>query len=225
MLVPGEQFYSPSVWADYAPGEEANYTNYGMIILEHIIEKITNKKFHDYCNENIFKPLEMDNTSFYFKDFNRNQLAFPYQKFAGIFLKIPLIDQPYGVGGLKTSSEDLSHYLTAHLNCGKYNGIKILNESTIKIMHSIQYPNSSLCKGNQRYGLGWVHWMPLSEDEFEYEGHAGNAFGGTAWMMMNKTERIGIIIFTNTFIFFSKDRVASAIDEIMNDIFKRAEGY
>ena len=46
------------------PGKTFDYTNSNYIILGYIIEKVSGKKYEDYVNENIIKPLKMDNTGF-----------------------------------------------------------------------------------------------------------------------------------------------------------------
>lgn len=46
------------------PGKTFDFTNTNYILLGYIIEKVSGKKYEDYVNENILKPLKMDNTGF-----------------------------------------------------------------------------------------------------------------------------------------------------------------
>ncbi|MDJ0645725.1 MAG: serine hydrolase [Flavobacteriaceae bacterium] len=47
---------------NFNPGEHMRYSNAGYIVLGLIIEKITGKRYHDYVEENIFKPSGMTKT-------------------------------------------------------------------------------------------------------------------------------------------------------------------
>ncbi|MBK9271083.1 MAG: serine hydrolase [Saprospiraceae bacterium] len=48
----------------FAPGTKWEYSNSGYFLLGYIIEKISGKKYAEYLDENIFKPLGMANTHF-----------------------------------------------------------------------------------------------------------------------------------------------------------------
>jgi CubicO group peptidase (beta-lactamase class C family) len=48
----------------YAPGEKYLYSNTGYFLLGAIIEEISNKTYEEFIRENIFKPLEMNNTDY-----------------------------------------------------------------------------------------------------------------------------------------------------------------
>ena len=48
----------------FKPGERFLYSNTGYFLLAQIISRVTNKSFRELTDENIFKPLEMNNTLF-----------------------------------------------------------------------------------------------------------------------------------------------------------------
>lgn len=199
-VVPGGKLYKDSVWLDTAPGEKASYSNIQYIILEHLIERLTEQDFEEYCRENIFEPLHMCNTSFHYSNHKKEQLAPPYFNFLGFNLRFPHYD--FGVtggGGLRSSVEDLSHLLTAHMNGGVWNGTRILNETTIEMMHTKQYPNS-LDEGYDNYhGLAWE----IFSEEWQgmiLEGHSGIILGGSGVMYMNQTSNFGVIVLLNKLV-------------------------
>jgi CubicO group peptidase (beta-lactamase class C family) len=222
ILVPGNKYYRDLVWTDTPPGDNVYYTGYGAMLLEHIIETLANKSFSEYCQEKIFNPLGMFNTSFYFSDFNIDQLAIPYQKFLGIYFRLPFIDSPYGVGGMKTSVEDLSHFFIAQMNGGVYRDVRILKESSVIQMHTIQYPDSYY--HNNRFGLGWTIWN-RSLVCMKFEGHSGIAVGGGSTMQMNSSENIGIIFFSNSYLVISNDKILSAFWDISSELIRKAKEY
>jgi CubicO group peptidase (beta-lactamase class C family) len=49
---------------NFPPGEEFLYSNSGYFLLAQIVSRVTKTSFRNWCEENIFKPLEMNNTHF-----------------------------------------------------------------------------------------------------------------------------------------------------------------
>jgi len=187
-------FSDPRNWFDYAPGKGVCYSMGGPTIIGMIIENITNQSYKDYCKEHIFTPLEMYNTSFYFSDFDENNLAHPYLWTGGKLL--PYLQYPFielysielPVGGLKSTISDFSHYLIMHTNKGVYNGVRILKESSVEEMHRYQYPEYP--DGNALHGLGWY-------GNESYSGHSGTAIGGFAFLKIRHYDNAGVIYFIN----------------------------
>jgi len=190
VLVPGGRYYNQKVWSNYPPGEEANYSNVGFILLGYLLEKLTNQSFEKYCQDNILTPLNMMNTSFHPDNLVKDRLAIPYVRLTKLYIPLRHYDFNYvtAAGGVRSTLEDLSYFLIAHMNGGEYNGVRILEEETVELMHTIQYPNS-------RFGLGWIIQSNGQDDT--HEGHTGGAPGGAAMMMMSASENTGIIFFIN----------------------------
>lgn len=194
-LVPGGGMYRADVWTDNKPGDVFNYSNTGYLILEYLVEQISEKSFDNYCKDNIFTPLGMKNSSFYYRDIKRMQRAVPYQLRGNFHLRLPFYDVPKsGAGGLLTSIEDLSHFLIAHMNNGTYNGVRILDNSTVELMHTIycENPNSGVL--NFSYGFGW---MFFNINGTIYQGHDGDTPGFTARMIYCEKNKTGILFLFN----------------------------
>lgn len=75
------------------------------------------------------------------------------------------------------------------MNEGIYQSIRILEEETIELMHTIQ-PDNSL-----QYGLAWMDY-PISL-KYSAMGHGGDIMGVDTWMLYMPSEDIGIIYFAN----------------------------
>ena len=193
LIVPNGSLFINSVWTNFAPGSKSNYSSINFILLEHLVEVLSKQKFSNYCKENIFAPLKMENTSFHLKDFKRNQLAVPYINIGPIYFRLPFTEGLYGMGGLRTSIEDFSHYVIAHMNGGVWGGIRILNTSTVEMMHIIQYPNSS--NGETKYGLGWFIWPRFKG--ITPHGHAGDGIAWTSTMQINSSNDWAVMFFMN----------------------------
>jgi len=196
-------WYYRNFWnKDYAPGEEACYSNTGFLIIGYIVEKVSGKTIEEYCQKNIFKPLEMYNTSFHPDNLNEKQFATPYIKPKRVY--IPILDYDTmgfaPIGGVRSSINDLSHFLIAHLNNGVYKQTRILKNSTIQLMHNCIYKGCKIISPlNRMYGLGW--W---GKNQFgrTIQGHGGMMPGASAYMMINESDSIGYIIMANQFDIF-----------------------
>jgi CubicO group peptidase (beta-lactamase class C family) len=196
VLTPDSELYNENAWLDdVMPGTSTYYSCYDYIVLEHLVEVITNQSFECYCQENVLLPLKMHNTSFFWKDLSDRKIAIPYEFFLGRFFRIPAIDLLSGVGGLKSNVEDLSHYLIAHMNYGIWKNARILNETTTRVMRDILGVNY---RGSYGYGLGWQERHVIIFN-MSMGGHQGVAPGGFAWMFMNSSRDIGIIMFFNKY--------------------------
>ena len=111
-----------------------------------------------------------------------------------MYYRLPQYNVPYkGAGSLRSSVGDLSHLLIAHMNNGTYKNIRILNNSTISLMHNF----SSKCRGPgadyySGYGFGWLIYNVSN-----MSGHDGDTFGGHGKMKWNQTNDLGLIYFWN----------------------------
>lgn len=193
-LVEGGKFYKPNVWNDYRPGEGVCYTVQGTEILGLLVEQITGQSYPDYCQEHIFKPLKMYNTSFYFSDYNKEQLVRLYTWVAAFYFPLYYIKPTYFAGGaLKSTISDFSHFLIMHTSGGTYDGVRILSEEAVEEMHSAQYPGYY----DDEIYLHGFGWYQTTSDNETYGGHGGNYQGARAEMIMRYSDRVGILYFWN----------------------------
>ncbi|MCX6667451.1 MAG: serine hydrolase [Euryarchaeota archaeon] len=168
-LTPNGSAYSPTIWSKDKPGEKYYYANVGYSLIGYLVEILSGQNFNDYCKEHIFTPLHMYNTSFRLRDQNISNIAVPYEFKNGKYRPHP----QYGMyvihpaASMRTSVEDYSHFIIAHMNGGVWNGTRILNESTVELMHKAHFsPND---KNN--YGLGWqITIKPFGKIEISHSG-------------------------------------------------------
>ncbi|MCK4365038.1 MAG: serine hydrolase [Thermoplasmatales archaeon] len=226
-FLPGGSFYSSKVWNDYAPGEDVCYSTQNNEILSYALQQITNQSYADYCQENIFEPLQMYNTSFYFSDYDKDELAGLYLWVRGVYLPMPYLEPTYhAAGGVKTTISDFSHFLIMHTSGGIYDGVRILSEESVEEMHSAQYPDS-LDEGHN-HGFGW--YFKEYDDGEIYGGHGGRHHGAGAELRMRYSDKVGILFFWNQFAFFRSiilknplPEESEARREIMKALFEKAD--
>jgi len=204
-LIPGAKHYRESYWRDYEPGENIGYSNMGFIIASILIEEISGKSFEQYCQDNIFQPLAMTNTSFQPGNLDKDKFAIPTFPFFGFYIPMFHYDTKCvsPCGGLRTNIEDLSHFLMVHMHNGTWNNVSILNTSTVELMHSVQYPNASqpFYQGYIQHGLGWSN---IEIEGEEWEGYNGGAVGYVCNMVIHKSDGIAVILLSNGHFFRKK---------------------
>ena len=155
---------------DFDPGEEWRYNNSGYILLGDIIEKVSGKSYEDFVEQNIFKPLGMDNSYYGHKNEIIKNRASGYQTRDGFvnasYLSMSL---PYAAGSLMSTVEDL------------YKWQKGLNSNALIKKETLQkaFQNTKLNNGKPTYyGYGWsineINGSPSLE-------HGGGIFGYTSY--------------------------------------------
>jgi len=210
--------YRPQVWNNYAPGKDMHYANIGYALLGFLVEIISGQSFEEYCQEHIFEPLEMDDTSFMITHLNASKIAIPYEYIFPEYypyIHYNIIDYP--AGGLRTNVDDLSHFLIAHMNDGIYDTNQILSPQSIEKMQTIQWESNTY---NFQYGLGYQIWKNLSGAKM---GHTGGLYGVATKMIFMESSEIGIIMFTNSEVSTQLDRFIFSIVELM--LFLKAKEF
>jgi len=192
-LTPNGSAYSPDTWSEDRPGQKYYYANVGFSLLGYLVEILSGQNFNEYCKEHIFTPLQMYNTSFRLKDLNISNIAVPYDYNKGTYFAHP----NYGMYvihpacSLRTSVEDYSHFLIAHMNGGVWNNVSILNESTVEMMHIAHFSPED----KYNYGYGWEVKNPLFGKN--YYGHSGGWPGVHNQVTVKPNKNMSVIIFSN----------------------------
>ncbi|MEO1030588.1 MAG: serine hydrolase domain-containing protein [Bacteroidota bacterium] len=190
LLTDGE-LYNPVIWKDFAPGSGQHISsNAGMCLMAHMVEVVTGMDYRDYTEDNIFIPLGMENTKFRMSEpgsYDDNLLSDNFNG-AGALLPAYFDLQMYPSGLLRTSVDEWSNFLVAILNNGELNGTRILEESSVNEMVTIDYPNANLAFGA---GVGLV-WRQVGD----WTGHTGGGFI-TASADINLNTKKGAVILCN----------------------------
>jgi Beta-lactamase class C and other penicillin binding proteins len=98
------------------PGTEFSYSNLGIDVAARIVEIVSKKKFDLLIRSKLFVPLQMRQTSFSTLDGSAINPS---------------------SGAISTAS-DYMHFLQMLLNNGKYNGVQVLSEESVKQMRLVE---------------------------------------------------------------------------------------
>ena len=132
----------------FPPGVTPAYSNYGAALAGYIVERVSGRPFNDYVVENIFKPLGMSRSTFAqpLPDQLNPLMSKGYKKGAGKAQKFEIIEEA-PAGALAATAADLSHFMIAHLQNGKFENAQILRPETANQMHSRQFSLSPALNG------------------------------------------------------------------------------
>jgi hypothetical protein len=108
--------------------------------------------FEDYVEQNIYKPLGMEHSSF--REPLPPQLlgdvstGYRYQN--GVFKSedFELLNGDYPAGSMSTTATDIARFMIAHLQNGEYEGNRILGEDAAKTMHTRLFSHDPRIGGN-----------------------------------------------------------------------------
>lgn len=191
------------------PSLQYEYSNLGFGLLGHIITRVSGLPFQEYITKDILHPLEMTSTFWEYSEVPEELLAQGYRWEDERWVAEPLLhDGAFGaMGGLITSIEDFSKYVSYHLSAwparsGAESGP--VKRSTLREMHSLNNPrylSNSLWFGNdtrpmiQGYGYG-LRGIKDLEGVLEI-GHGGGLPGFGSNYMFYPQHGIGIMAFSN----------------------------
>ncbi|RLD69498.1 MAG: serine hydrolase [Bacteroidetes bacterium] len=183
-LIPEGRYYdAASNFHSWKPGIGNDYSNVGFGLLGYIVEQVANTPFNLYCKTHILDPLGMDNSGWFLYEIDTLKHITPYEDQH----PLSLYSFPnYPDGLLRTSVRELSYFLLAMINGGEYNNVRILKESTLKIMLKAQIEedrSQGLCWGMIGFKSLW--------------GHSGGDPGVGTYMYFSPKTKIGVITFQN----------------------------
>ena len=223
LLTPGSNHFYKG-YSDYKPGTNFIYSNLGCGILACVCEKITNKYFPEYIKEELLLPLDIKSgfrlediadpenlVSHYFYIDEKFKLNRDYDSFKRVqCLKYPLGDNYRGVaGGLYISAYNLSKIMKMLMNKGIYEGVKILESSTVLEMEKVQWEGIPTDPTYRKKGLQMIILDQFTEKPLR--GHFGNAYGLRSFMLYN--ENGGLIFLCNGANFITDEEHMTVLQE------------
>ncbi|OLS20926.1 MAG: Penicillin-binding protein 4* [Candidatus Heimdallarchaeota archaeon LC_3] len=184
----------------YKPGEHFFYSNESYVLLGLIIEKVSGiKDFTDFINEEIFKPLSMNDTFFNKKDLKgKKNISIAYKTVLG---KCTPQEQYFGYsgkapGGMIPSINELINYLFFNMNNGEFNNKKILSDENFREMSkSSIFIDKEELFGEKSYGFGWS----ITSDFFGAKliSHSGSMKVSGSFIGYIPEKKIGAIVIGN----------------------------
>ncbi len=183
------------------------YNNLMYTAVGYSIELRTGKTWEEYVKENIFTPLEMNNTVFSIAEMQKSSdHGVPYneKRDTTLLYKIPLKEDGAGVGpagSIITSLDDLSHWVIALMNDGKYKNKEVIPASIIDetLKPGIAFRNSELEEKGYKERLNSTYGMARNIEIYKgnvLTKHGGAMPGFHSQVIILPYDDIGIITFS-----------------------------
>jgi len=154
---------------DFQPGSLWRYSGLaGFDVLSRIVEVVSGQTFDEYLDEQIFTPLEMSSTAFYFSGEPASRVATMHSRGGqGLETTERPLSRVYfsGAGGLASSAEDYLQFAQMLLNEGELNGQRFLSPRTVELMttnHTGDMVNGQF--GRPARGMGFGLSMQIVEN-------------------------------------------------------------
>ena len=121
----------------FAPEDGPGYSNYGASVAGYIVQRVSGEPFEAYVQRHIFAPLNMPNSTFVqpLPAAMAPHMAVGYATAEKPGPGFEIIDMP-PAGALSTTGDDISHFMIAHLQLGRYGAGQILAPATATEMHT-----------------------------------------------------------------------------------------
>jgi CubicO group peptidase (beta-lactamase class C family) len=179
-------------------GTTYQYSNVNFAMLALIVETVSGQPFESYVQEQIFNPLEMSQSSYYQPEAISSESAAGYQQWFGIPIAnhVPLPRSGNGGGGLIASAEDMTHFMIAQLNQGRYGNVAVLSPAGIAEMHT---PAIRDVNTEEFYAMGWevetVDGLTIVSHNGDHGNfHADMSLTSDGWGVVMMTNANGLLI-------------------------------
>jgi CubicO group peptidase (beta-lactamase class C family) len=176
------------------PFTQASYSNHGTGIAAYIVEQVTGMPFYEYAEQQFIKPLEMEYTSLRqplpatLKNYMSNGYKYSKEFEQMNFEYVPL----YPVGAASASANDMTHWMLAYLQHGRYNNYQLIDSATLVRMRS------EVKRHHPQVNPMLLGFMDISMNDVKVFGHGGDTFWFHSLMALIPDHNVGFFISFNT---------------------------
>lgn len=197
----------------FEPGTAFSYSSAGTMVLGGVIERVTGRKFDEFCTTEVFKPLGMSDTVFRPGGDRLKRVAptdFPERGQVNDTVA-RLVGGVAAHASLFSTTADMARFARMMLNLGELDGVRVFKPDTVKLFTSVQSPPGLTSPDAKnlpaRRGLGWDIDTPYRTPPHDYTLARGALFpiggyGHTGWT----GQMLWIDPFSKTFVIFLCNR-------------------
>jgi CubicO group peptidase (beta-lactamase class C family) len=192
-------------------GEITAYSNHGTALAGYIVEEVSGMPFDDYIEENIYKPLDIQHSTFrqplppelapdMAVGYTYENGAYKSEEFEYVTI--------YPAGSMSATSTDMAKFMIAHLEDGRYDDVRILQEATAQEMHRQQFTYDPRING-MCYGFyeGSLNDQKIIE-------HGGDTIYFHSLLVLLPEEKVGIFVSFNSLDMEPENRLGGARVEL-----------
>ena len=200
----------------FPPGEVPAYSNYGCALAGYIVQRVSGEPFERYVEQHILLPLGMRHSTFDqpLPERFRNEVSQGYRVASGPPQAYELIiTRP--AGSLTATAADMTSFMLAHLQQGRFGDYQMLSAQTAQLMHS---PSETALPGFSTMAHGFFYEIKNGRTVI---GHGGDSVVFHTELDLLPEEGVGIFYNFNS---RGRDNAVyglrkSLFDEFMNRYF------
>ncbi len=177
---------------DRPVGSRPDYCSTNYDVLGLIVQTVSGQPYGTYVQQHVFAPLQMHDSFASEQEAKRDGLAQGHRWIFGVpapFDYYPLSQVP--AGGLISSAQDMTHYLVAQMNGGRFGSTSVLSSAGIATMHA---PAVTREGGTGSYGMGWLNGSLAGVPAI---WHGGNIAHFHALLLIEPQTHWGAILLVN----------------------------
>jgi len=171
----------------FPAGEVPAYSNYGASLAGYIVQRVSGQPFERYVEEHILLPLDMRHSTFDqpLPDRFKSAMSDGYRTAS-------TVPQPYELivtrpaGSMTTTAADMTHFMLAHLQQGRFGDYAMLGAQTTQLMHS---PSETALPGFSTMAHGFFHQIRNGRTVI---GHGGDTVFFHTELNLLPQEGVGI---------------------------------
>jgi CubicO group peptidase (beta-lactamase class C family) len=123
------------------PGRVVSYSNHGIALVGHLVERASGQAFGDYVREHVFAPLGMTRSRFFLSVPLDPEVAQPYFWSGGRQVPLGFDHTLLGPAAeLNTTAADMAKFMLAHLQQGEARVLDAETERTMQAQHFSVHP-------------------------------------------------------------------------------------
>lgn len=174
---------------DFQPGTGTGYSPIaGFDILAYLVSYVSGMPFEEYVQKNICKPLGMTDTTFFLNEEQKGRLVSLYKHkkgrlvnvtgtkddMAGVIRQNEILFE-HGCGGIYSTLYDYDRFGHMLLNGGELDGVTILKQETVRLMHT-EAPEEHL-----EPDPGWVWGLGMKIRQDPQKAKINSSAGTYGW--------------------------------------------
>ncbi len=195
-MLPLEAFIPKSLPAlIYPPGQLYAYSNMGVTLLGYLVQSLSGLPFSQYIDQNLLQPLRMSRSSFQqpLPPTLNEDLAQGYWYRRGKLQAMPFLYFNIApAAALSATATDMAHFMIAHLQEGRYQGNRILEPETVRLMHQTHFAYHPPLPG---VTYGFHEYL---ENNLRGIEHTGNSLGYSSLLFLLPDQKIGLFLASNS---------------------------
>lgn len=174
------------------PGKQYSYSRHGIALAGYLVEVVSEMPFAQYIEQNILQPLGINRSTFLFPENFTADLAVGYKYEAGDYEVAPYhYFKTLPEASFNATGTDMAKFMIAHLQNGRFQNARILDDSSAHLMHHRQFVHHP-----ELEGITYGFYERLENNQRAIQ-HGGHIPGFVSRILMLPEQNLGFFVACN----------------------------